>query len=637
MNQSTAFGRKLVYLSVLVAMLVPLYLLGQPAGGGSDAGGLLARMRDDFNISESDLGEISPASQTMKLASLGLRGVAATLLWKKAHHYRVTHEWDRLKATVNNITLLQPNSDKVWEFHAHNLSYNVSTEFDDYRQRYSMVREGTEFLQRGVRQNQGATRLIWYTGWFYGSKMGTADEKVQFRRLFADDTVLHERLLTQDIDVESPDAKGPLGKPDNWLVGRLWLNRGYDLVESGVEIRRQTPLNFYETGPKWRMRHAEAIEKEGVLDERAQTAWQLASEDWKAFGQRDIPAVTAPYTIRLAGLDDLVEKRSTQLDKFKEITGETFVAARKANVEKLPENLQEILAKPITELTSDEQLMVPMIEQRVLPNLAEVAKNCDPKVRLQALDIARELVDIEDRARKTDGYRNQINYLYWQTLAQAEKEDRTILARRLVYEAEQHNEKAEIDEAIKKYDEAFEIWAKIFDDYPMLTLDDSADDLYESIRKYMIAIDSQDLPENFPLAAFTETMRYAGSTDSPSYEQIKESMEMAKQRAEELERENELLDQKMKEEGDSDASDSEEKAESDEASAEEKPESDVEPEGDAEQKPDATDGDTTESPESSDAESDDNSGDSGDADSGDADASEESADGDDAAPTGDES
>ncbi len=292
MNRTTALGRKLIYLAVLVAMLIPLYLLGQPAGGQGDLGGRLSVMRHQFNIAESDLGEISPASETMKLASLGLRGVAATLLWNKAHEYRVLHEWDRLKATLNNIALLQPHFDKVWEHQAHNLAYNVSVEFDDYRQRYEMVREGTEFLTRGVRQNTNATRLVWYTGWFYGSKMGMSDEKVQFRRLFADDEVLHESLLKENIAVDSPEARGPLGKPDNWLVGRLWLNHGYDLVDSGVKIRRQTPLNFFDTGPKWRIKHAESIESEGILDERAQNAWQMASEDWAAFGNRSIPTTS---------------------------------------------------------------------------------------------------------------------------------------------------------------------------------------------------------------------------------------------------------------------------------------------------------------------------------------------------------
>ena len=180
MNRTTVLRRKLVYLMILVVMLIPLYLLGQPSGGGGEGGGRLAQLRGKYDIAESDLGEISPASETMKLASLGLRGVAASLLWKKSHDYRVLHEWDRLKATLNNIALLQPHFDKVWEFQAHNLAYNVSTEFDDYRQRYEMVREGTEFLTKGVNQNRKAPRLVWYTGWFYGQKMGMSERKSSF-------------------------------------------------------------------------------------------------------------------------------------------------------------------------------------------------------------------------------------------------------------------------------------------------------------------------------------------------------------------------------------------------------------------------------------------------------------------------
>ena len=141
MNQSTAFRRKIIYLVILVATLVPLYALGQPSDGTKDSGGQLASMRQEFGISESDLGEISPASETMKLASLGLRGVAATLLWEMAHDYRVTHEWDRLKAALNNIALLQPHYDTVWEHQAHNLAYNVSIEFDAYRQRNEIDRK----------------------------------------------------------------------------------------------------------------------------------------------------------------------------------------------------------------------------------------------------------------------------------------------------------------------------------------------------------------------------------------------------------------------------------------------------------------------------------------------------------------
>jgi hypothetical protein len=524
MNRTTVLGRKLIYLVVLVAMLVPLYLLGQPAGHGTDVGGRLSVMRHDFNIAESDLGEISPASETMKLASLGLRGVAATLLWNRAHEYRVTHEWDRLKAAVNNIALLQPHSDKVWEFHAHNLTYNVSTEFDDYRQRYEMVREGTEFLQRGVRQNRNATRLIWYTGWFYGSKMGMSDEKIQFRKLFADDEVLHEALLEENIPVDSLEARGPLGKPDNWLVGRLWLNKGYALVDTGVKIRRQTPLNFYETGPKWRIKHAEAIEKEGILDDRAQIRWQMANEDWRAFGDRSIET-TSPFSIKLGHLDDLKRRREQRLAEFRELAGEAYEVAEQEKIDALSPAAVALLSIPADQRTQEERELCEQIDEGVIPNLDALAKQTDPDSRLRAIELVTEMKDLSDRLRKTSGYRTQINYPFWLTLTEAEQEERTVRARKMIYDAEQANANADIDNAIELYEQAFAIWAEIFDDYPILTVDDTADEITESIRHYMIAIDSEEFPDDFPLLAFVDMKSQDPSLSSAeSYLRLRAAM-----------------------------------------------------------------------------------------------------------------
>lgn len=522
MNRTKSFRRKLVYLTVMVAMLIPLYLLGQPAGGEGDLGGRLSMMRDEYNIAESDLGEISPASETMKLASLGLRGVAATLLWNKAHEYRVMHEWDRLKATLNNIALLQPHFDKVWEHQAHNLAYNVSTEFDDYRQRYEMVREGTEFLTKGLRQNTNATRLVWYTGWFYGAKMGMSDEKEQFRRLFADDEVLHESLLQENIDVDSLEARGPLGKPDNWLVGRLWLNHGYDIVESGVKIRRQTPLNFYETGPKWRLKHAESIESEGILDRRAQSAWRLASEDWAAFGQRSIPT-TSPFTIKLAELEVLKTQRDEKIEQFRQLNTEAYDAARAELVEALPEDFKAFYQLPPEELTYEQRGLLPSILDGLVPNLQSIARESkDDSIRLASVNLIDEIADLNERIIKTNGYRTQINYPYWEALAFAEQEEQTVEARRLIYDAEKANAAAELDESIRLYEEAFAIWERIFDKYPLLTLDDTAEDLFGSIRRYMVITDSDEIPEDFPLIEFALMMGEQGRIDSVDYQRIRD-------------------------------------------------------------------------------------------------------------------
>ncbi len=178
------------------------------------------------------------------------------------------------------------------------------------------------------------------------------------------------------------------------------------------------------------------------------------------------------------------------------------------------------------------------IERRLVPDLASVAKEADDSVRLRAISLIGEMADLDDRINKTEGYRTQINYEYWQTLALAEQEERTVTARRLIYEAEEANAQAELDKAIKLYEQAFAIWAEIFDDYPILTIDDSAEDLFDSIRRYMVAIDSQDLPENFPLATFAQMMGREGTVDSKRYQELRESQKLkAEQRQKELEEE----------------------------------------------------------------------------------------------------
>jgi hypothetical protein len=139
MSRNASFVRKVIYIGAIALLLLPLSALSQPSTISPDGltrGGVLSQMRTEYGIAQAELGEIDPASETMKLATLGLRGVAADILWIQANHYKMVEDWDKLEATVEQIIRLQPNFLEVWDFQAHNLTYNVSVEFDDYRFRY---------------------------------------------------------------------------------------------------------------------------------------------------------------------------------------------------------------------------------------------------------------------------------------------------------------------------------------------------------------------------------------------------------------------------------------------------------------------------------------------------------------------
>ena len=81
MKSHQSFLRKVLYLAGMAMLLYPLSLLGQPRATQANVpGGVLARIRYEQNLSYAELGEVDPASETLKLATLGFRCVADKLV-----------------------------------------------------------------------------------------------------------------------------------------------------------------------------------------------------------------------------------------------------------------------------------------------------------------------------------------------------------------------------------------------------------------------------------------------------------------------------------------------------------------------------------------------------------------------------
>ena len=71
MSPRQRFNRKIVYACLIAALLLPLSWLSQPETTETK-GGVLAQMRSEHQLSQAQLGEIDPASETIKLATLGI-------------------------------------------------------------------------------------------------------------------------------------------------------------------------------------------------------------------------------------------------------------------------------------------------------------------------------------------------------------------------------------------------------------------------------------------------------------------------------------------------------------------------------------------------------------------------------------
>ena len=104
MNQS--FVRKVIYIVIIAVLLIPLAMISRPEVVGKDEGGILSKMRRDKKLTQAELTKIDPASETMKLASLGLRGVAVNMLWMQATEHKKKENYEQLASTLQALSLI---------------------------------------------------------------------------------------------------------------------------------------------------------------------------------------------------------------------------------------------------------------------------------------------------------------------------------------------------------------------------------------------------------------------------------------------------------------------------------------------------------------------------------------------------
>lgn len=504
--------RKLVYIGIMVLLLVPLYFLGHPSvrmGGGAQQaettlsqGGALAQIRTKYGLHHSDLGELDPASETARLATLGLRGVAATILWQKAEDYKREKYYDRLAATVNQLRILQPHFIKVWEFQAHNLAWNVSVEFDDYKQRYEWVKKGIHFLIDGSKYNKNRTEMPFELGFAFGNKLGMSDERFQFRELYRNDRNFHNEVEDRTgLDLTQSSAQGPDGKPDNWRAGTLWYDESYRMVDRGSPMAK-SPLMFYCKAAQWQYKHAEAIQTDGYLGEEARNAWKIAANGWHDYGQRQI-RTSYGTLIFLNELDPAQNRLIQELEKFKELCGDVYERAYEEKFNALTEPMQAVLKKEHSELSVEEMQLLEFARKglEILP--ADLIRELPKDKQIEALNVANQIHLLREKIDHVGRYRRQINYAYWEARCEAEQDDAALAARTDLFEADQLVDSGKLQEALEKYESAWVHWNDLFNKYPAMIIDDAADEVEIAIERYRRYLDRQEgLPEDFPLANF---------------------------------------------------------------------------------------------------------------------------------------
>ncbi len=508
MTEHGSFYRKIIYLVLIAVLLFPISQLGAPATI-EDEGGRLARLRAEYDLGQSDLGDIDPASETFRVATLGMRGFAVSMLWTKANEYKKKEDWTNFRATLDQLSKLQPYFIKFWQYQAWNLTYNVSVELDDVSDRFHYVKRGIEFLKKGIKYNRDSPYLLSELGWFIGNKIGRADEHKEYRRLFKADDDFHP-------------ADRPPEQRDNWLVSRGWYETAVSAVDDKKKsLGQKNPTTFYSNIGRSQINYSEAIEKEGVFSEKAKSAWAKAGRFWKDFGNRDLKS-SFGFNIRLGDIERLTAETKKIEQKLTAMAGparEDLAAEKLASLTPeqrvLFEGPEEGLSGEQQELLYEVQALMEVTQKNIGDHIAKKF----PKKAAEARRLTKKIIYNNQRARLTDTNRDVVNYEYWATRCRMEQTYEALKARDLAYAARRtFKEEADLLEAKRLYEESFVQWANVLDAFPEMPLDSvTGSDIMEYVKQYATVLQQLDIQlvdeevgRNFPLWKLLEVNDSSG-------------------------------------------------------------------------------------------------------------------------------
>lgn len=341
MSRLTSQQRKLVYLAGIVVLLIPAIMLGMPNTGAENSGGKLAELRQTYRLGESTLGDVDPTSAAMNLVLLGLRGVAANLLWMEHDEQKRTKNWAEMRATAESIIMLQPHYLKVWRYHGWDLAYNTSAEWDAVADRWYWVKEGAKFSMKGARRNDRYPDLFWEVGRILGQKIGRADEWRFFRQYFKSDPNVEKFGGGPDPEIATRHGRE---FNDNYLAAKAWYfdaNKVEDTQDQHIMMR----MLFRQYPARSQLDYAHALQREGYFDEKTRVAWNRAFEDWttryenneKGFGQEEFesPGGTiileaTPQAVQALAKKDNVKEmvKWTWIDRYQKIANYPYWRTR---------------------------------------------------------------------------------------------------------------------------------------------------------------------------------------------------------------------------------------------------------------------------------------------------------------------
>jgi hypothetical protein len=173
--QQQALRRKLIYIGLIVALFTV---------SGVFRAYVVEARAEDLSLREQNLGEVELGSSALQLSLTGSRGFVVSALWYWAMDAQKKNRWNELDLYTESLTRLEPHFIVPWLFQSWNLSYNVSVEADQVRDKYFYVARGVQLLGKGERKNRFHPDMRFNMGFYQQHKVMQSDETNVFRCLY---------------------------------------------------------------------------------------------------------------------------------------------------------------------------------------------------------------------------------------------------------------------------------------------------------------------------------------------------------------------------------------------------------------------------------------------------------------------
>ena len=170
-----------------------------------------------------------------------------------------------------------PEEAGLWTALAHQLSYNVSMEFEADAAKYTWVRKGINVLLDVAEADENSIDATWMAAIFISAKIGTSDEETSFRKLFTKDRELLDRI-SKYIDLNQ--CLDESGAPDCLLIGRSLAKYCSERIDNNKLVKSNlSQLEIAVQPINMLLRHARWLDK--LQPQAANKQWQQALVEWE--------------------------------------------------------------------------------------------------------------------------------------------------------------------------------------------------------------------------------------------------------------------------------------------------------------------------------------------------------------------